>query len=142
MVLALLLPCLCADACVRVPSRPATEPELLAVHTPDHLRRLVAHCTGADTSCRLPSDTYVNEHTLSCALLAAGSAAEAAVQVARGAASCAAAIIRPPGGVGGAQQQQPGGLCKAPADACKNVVCCQVRRAVGSTAAAAIKAHM
>lgn len=48
------------------------------------------------SSC-LPPDTYVNEHTFSCARIAAGSSAEVAMKVARGEHPHGAAIVRPPG---------------------------------------------
>jgi hypothetical protein len=85
------------DMCIQMPSREATDMELLQVHTADHLKSLQAFCSGVECGVRIPSDTYVNEHTLKCATLAAGSAAQAAVAVATGKASCAAAIVRPPG---------------------------------------------
>jgi histone deacetylase 6 len=75
----------------------ATKQELLRVHTPDHLHRLQLFCSGQVPPSAIPSDTYINQHTLQCAALAAGSAAEVAVQVYQGEASCGAAIIRPPG---------------------------------------------
>ena len=86
--------------CDQMPSREATLVELLQVHTADHLKSLQAYCSGVECGVRMPSDTYVNEHTLKCATLAAGSAAQAAVAVATGKASCAAAIVRPPGEMG------------------------------------------
>jgi len=86
-----------AGMCNQMPSREATLVELLQVHTADHLKSLQAYCSGVECGVRMPSDTYVNEHTLKCATLAAGSAAQAAVAVATGKASCAAAIVRPPG---------------------------------------------
>lgn len=86
-----------ADSCTRVPARTATTTELLRVHTADHLQRLRLFCSGTVPATIIPSDTYINQHTLHCAALAAGSAADAAVRVVRGEAACGAAIIRPPG---------------------------------------------
>lgn len=86
-----------AGLCQRVPARLATKQELLRVHTPDHLHRLQLFCSGQVPPSAIPSDTYINQHTLQCAALAAGSAAEVAVRVYQGEASCGAAIIRPPG---------------------------------------------
>eukprot|EP00775_Hariotina_reticulata_P008120 gene8120-8314_t len=83
--------------CVRVPARTATKQELLRVHTLDHLQRLQMFCSGTIPATNIPSDTYINQHTLHCAALAAGSAAEVAVQVVQGQSSRGAAIIRPPG---------------------------------------------
>jgi histone deacetylase 6 len=88
---------LLAGSCTRVPARTATTTELLRVHTADHLQRLRLFCSGAVPATIIPSDTYINQHTLHCAALAAGSAADAAVRVVRGEAACGAAIIRPPG---------------------------------------------
>uniref|UniRef100_A0A383V5R9 Histone deacetylase domain-containing protein n=1 Tax=Tetradesmus obliquus TaxID=3088 RepID=A0A383V5R9_TETOB len=85
------------DSCTRVPARTATTTELLRVHTADHLQRLRLFCSGTVPATIIPSDTYINQHTLHCAALAAGSAADAAVRVVRGEAACGAAIIRPPG---------------------------------------------
>jgi hypothetical protein len=70
---------------------------LLRVHTPDHLHRLQLFCSGAVPPAAIPSDTYINAHTLECAALAAGSAAEVALRVWRGESDRGAAIIRPPG---------------------------------------------
>jgi hypothetical protein len=67
------------------------------VHTPDHLHRLQLFCSGQVPPSAIPSDTYINQHTLQCAALAAGSAAEVAVRVWQGEGPCGAAIIRPPG---------------------------------------------
>jgi histone deacetylase 6 len=80
-----------------VPARLATKHELLRVHTPDHLHRLQLFCSGQVPPSAIPSDTYINQHTLQCAAMAAGSAAEVAVRVWQGEAPCGAAIIRPPG---------------------------------------------
>lgn len=54
-------------------------------------------CSGTVPAISIPSDTYINQHTLRCAALAAGSAAEVACRVVRGEATSGAAIIRPPG---------------------------------------------
>lgn len=67
------------------------------MHTPDHLHRLQLFCSGQVPPSAIPSDTYINQHTLQCAALAAGSAAEVAVRVYQGEGPCGAAIIRPPG---------------------------------------------
>lgn len=86
-----------AGLCQRLPARLATKQELLRVHTPDHLHRLQLFCSGQVPPSVIPSDTYINQHTLQCAALAAGSAAEVAVRVWQGEGPCGAAIIRPPG---------------------------------------------
>jgi hypothetical protein len=90
-----------ARRCRRVPARPASDEELLRVHTHEHVSRLRAAADwppGALHAAHwLPADTYVNEHTFDAALLAAGTAAEVATAVARGEARAGAAIIRPPG---------------------------------------------
>jgi len=57
--------------CVRVPAREATKQELLRVHTSDHLQRLQMFCSGTIPATNVPSDTYINQHTLHCAALAA-----------------------------------------------------------------------
>lgn len=67
------------------------------MHTQEHLQRLQLFCSGTVPAVSIPSDTYINQHTLRCAALAAGSAAEVACRVVRGEASRGAAIIRPPG---------------------------------------------
>ena len=63
----------------------------------DRLSRLERFCSGDLPPLCIPSDTYINQHTLHCASLAAGSAAAVAIAVARGEARCGAAIVRPPG---------------------------------------------
>jgi histone deacetylase 6 len=83
--------------CHRIPARTATKQELLRVHTHEHLQRLQLFCSGIVPAVSIPSDTYINQHTLRCAALAAGSAAELACRVVQGEVSCGAAIIRPPG---------------------------------------------
>eukprot|EP00878_Enallax_costatus_P001106 GHUV01001243.1.p1 GENE.GHUV01001243.1~~GHUV01001243.1.p1 ORF type:complete len:446 (+),score=139.99 GHUV01001243.1:316-1653(+) len=83
--------------CQRVAARTATRQELLRVHTQEHLQRLQLFCSGTVPAVSIPSDTYINQHTLRCAALAAGSAAEVACRVVRGEATRGAAIIRPPG---------------------------------------------
>lgn len=54
---------------------------------------------GNSSPIMITPDTYANEHTNLCALLAAGSAAEVACMVASGKAPHGAAIVRPPGRV-------------------------------------------
>lgn len=89
--------CCVTGQCERVASRTATKQELLRVHTHEHLQRLQLFCSGTVPAVSIPSDTYINQHTLRCAALAAGSAAELACRVVNSEASCGAAIIRPPG---------------------------------------------
>jgi hypothetical protein len=93
----------CAARARCAPCREATADEVAAVHDPQLVRTLQAECDAARAAGAagqprlLTPDTYVNEHTLTCARLAAGGAVDAAVAVATGRARAAAAIVRPPG---------------------------------------------
>jgi acetoin utilization deacetylase AcuC-like enzyme len=92
-----------AERFKRVPSRQATEAELLTVHTRELVAQVAAVSSIAARNMAegrplyLQNDTYANPHTYTCARLSAGSCAEAAVRVARGEARFGAAIVRPPG---------------------------------------------
>ncbi len=74
---------------------PATEEQIQAVHTPEHLRRvkaLVARGGG-----HFDPDTYANSRSLDAALLAAGAVVRAVDAVVTGEANNAFALVRPPG---------------------------------------------
>lgn len=74
---------------------PATEAQIEAVHTREHLARvkqLVARGGG-----HFDPDTYANESTLDAALLAAGALVRAVDAVMSGAVDNAFALVRPPG---------------------------------------------
>ncbi|GBF97132.1 histone deacetylase [Raphidocelis subcapitata] len=108
-----------SDRCRQVPCRAATDAELAAVHDLDlisQVRRgsgaLGGGGGGRGSAAGAPPasinhgheaglprvlDCYLTAQTFACASLAAGSAAEVAAAVARGAAPGGAAIIRPPG---------------------------------------------
>ncbi|BAI60156.1 putative histone deacetylase [Methanocella paludicola SANAE] len=71
--------------------RPASVPELEAVHAPWYVRNILGHGRG-----RLDLDTYMSEGSAMAALKAAGAAVEA-VDLALSGQSLAAGMVRPPG---------------------------------------------
>ena len=85
--------------CVPIEARPATDAELLLVHSQTHLDAVRttfdASSDGAETQGE--GDIYWTKHTEKCARVAAGSAAAAALAVASGALHRAFAVVRPPG---------------------------------------------
>jgi acetoin utilization deacetylase AcuC-like enzyme len=82
------------------PSAPATERELLRVHTPAHLARVraaVREAAGPAGRVWLDDDTPVSAGSWEAALAAAGCALRAVEAVAGGSAAAAFALARPPG---------------------------------------------
>src|SRR5438874_2475886 len=78
----------------RIESPPAaTEEELVRVHEPTHVRRILG-LTGR--TAQLDPDTAVSPRSAEAALLAAGAAAEGVRRVAAGEATSAFALVRPP----------------------------------------------
>lgn len=75
---------------------PASDEQILAVHSRSHLDRLVAVSRG-DRMTRLDHDTYALPQSLDVARLAAGAAIGAVGSVLAGKACNALAIVRPPG---------------------------------------------
>ena len=75
---------------------PASDEQILSVHSAAHLNRLVAVAQG-DRLTRLDPDTYALPQSLAVARLAAGAAFGAVDSVLTGAADNALAIVRPPG---------------------------------------------
>jgi len=90
-----------------LPPRPATDEELLRVHTPGHLEALARACGGAPA--RLDPDTFTSPESLEVARLAAGSTVELARRVARGEHRAGLAAVRPPGHH--AEAARPMGFC-------------------------------
>ena len=79
---------------------PATDRELLRVHTPEHVARVRAAAHAAEEGGArlwLDDDTPVSGRSWEAALAAAGCATSAADAVADGAAAAAFALTRPPG---------------------------------------------
>ncbi len=74
---------------------PATDAQLEAVHTPEHIRRVKA--VVARGGGHLDPDTYANSHSLEAAQLAAGSVVRAVDAVLANEVSNAFALVRPPG---------------------------------------------
>jgi acetoin utilization deacetylase AcuC-like enzyme len=75
--------------------RPATDEEILRVHTREHLARVAEAARRAPL--RLDPDTYVSPASAEVARLAAGTAVELALAIARGEASAGLVAVRPPG---------------------------------------------
>ena len=83
----------------RIAPRPATDEELLAVHTPAHLAR-IARAAGrarAGTPVPLDPDTFVGVQSDEIARLAAGAVMVGVDAVMEGSADNAFALVRPPG---------------------------------------------
>ena len=79
----------------RVPARPATREELLAVHTVEHLAGVRA--TASRQFTQLDPDTYARRESEEAALLAAGGLVDLAAHVVAGELSNAFGLVRPPG---------------------------------------------
>ena len=77
-------------------SRPASEAEILRVHTRAHLAHLQALSPAAGHAA-IDGDTSMNPHTLEAALEAAGAGIAAVDAVMRGEANAAFCNVRPPG---------------------------------------------
>jgi len=90
-----------------VAPRPATDEELLRVHSRGHLELLARACREAPAG--LDLDTFVSAESLEVARLAAGSTAELARRVARGDLRAGLAAVRPPGHH--AEATRPMGFC-------------------------------
>ncbi len=75
--------------------RPATQDELLAVHTTDHVDTINRYAMRGGGY--IDTDTYMVEGSLEAAYLAAGGAITAVVAVLEGTAPNAFAFVRPPG---------------------------------------------
>jgi acetoin utilization deacetylase AcuC-like enzyme len=85
-----------ADECVRLDPRPATEAEVLRLHTPGYLERIRALSAGEGGDAGEPT-TRVPPGALATALLAAGGAIVAVDAVLDGTVDTAYALVRPPG---------------------------------------------
>jgi len=88
-----------AARCSRLPSRRATDAELLEVHTQEHIQGVdTVHKEGAGEEGTDPlGDMFSSAGTAAAARLAAGCVTEAALQVVRGTVQRAMAVVRPPG---------------------------------------------
>ncbi len=80
---------------LNVPLRPATEPELLRVHSQAHLDRIAS--TAGREQVYLDGDTPTSPRSYEAALLAAGSLLNAVDAVMEGQVKNAFALVRPPG---------------------------------------------
>jgi len=81
--------------CEHVRARPASDAELLAVHTPDLIRRIDATATRPFT--QLDPDTYAAPESAAAARLAAGGLIDLTLAVWRRELSGGFALLRPPG---------------------------------------------
>ncbi|RIL06761.1 MAG: histone deacetylase [Proteobacteria bacterium] len=84
-----------ADRLEPLAARPAELDEIVAIHSADHVRGMEVAARMAPA--HLDPDTYVSPASYDVALLAAGSAVEAARAVAAGRCDAAFAAVRPPG---------------------------------------------
>ena len=85
-----------ANQLLNIAHAPATDEQILAVHSKEHLQRLVSVARG-DRMVRLDQDTYALPLSLSVARLAAGAVIGAVDALFAGEADNALAIVRPPG---------------------------------------------
>jgi acetoin utilization deacetylase AcuC-like enzyme len=86
-----------AARCVALTPRPASDSEILRVHSQEHLDSLYALYDPAGESIQTKGDLFWNKHTAEAARLSAGCAVTATLAVARGKLDAAFAVIRPPG---------------------------------------------
>lgn len=80
---------------LRLAPRPATEDELAAVHTRDHIRSIAAAAQAGGK--RLDADTFVSSRSYEVALMAAGAPLVALDALLDGRARNGYALVRPPG---------------------------------------------
>jgi acetoin utilization deacetylase AcuC-like enzyme len=80
---------------IGIPARPATDEELLAIHTPEHLAAIAA--TERAEFRQLDPDTYTSRESHAAARLAAGGLVDITLAVARGQIANGFALVRPPG---------------------------------------------
>lgn len=97
-----------SDQLRQIKPSPASEQQILAVHTREHLERLVTVSQG-DRMVRLDPDTYALPASFEVARLAAGAVIGAVDAVLLGQADNALAIVRPPGHHATADRQM--GFC-------------------------------
>jgi acetoin utilization deacetylase AcuC-like enzyme len=83
------------ENCERVPVRPATDDELAAVHTPDHIWQIDA--TARTEFTQLDPDTYACSDSAQAARLAAGGLIDLTLAVLGGSLDNGFALLRPPG---------------------------------------------
>ncbi|HKD10529.1 MAG TPA: histone deacetylase [Thermoanaerobaculia bacterium] len=81
--------------CRRVPARPATDDELTAVHTPDHVWKIDA--TAGSPFTQLDPDTYACADSAAAARLAAGGLVDLTLGTLSGQWDNGFALLRPPG---------------------------------------------
>lgn len=101
------------DLMVKIPVRPATDAEILAVHTREHLEFIKKTTTMTKEQLLHETDVgdsvYFNNDSYSSAKLASGGAIEACKAVVEGRVKNALAVVRPPGHH--AEPDAPGGFC-------------------------------
>lgn len=78
-----------------IPARPAENKELLAVHSPEYIKRIAA--TDGKEFSSLTPDTSTSEHSYRAALMAAGGLFQAVAASVSGAVTNAFVLARPPG---------------------------------------------
>jgi len=84
-----------ASALESAAPRPASDEEILRVHTREHLERV--RLAVGQAPMQLDPDTYVSPQSLDVARLAAGASIDLALRVARGELANGFAAVRPPG---------------------------------------------
>jgi acetoin utilization deacetylase AcuC-like enzyme len=84
-----------ARHCRRIPAREATREELLEVHTPEHVERILA--TARRDFVQLDPDTYTSRDSAEAARRAAGGLVDLTREVLSGALANGFALVRPPG---------------------------------------------
>ena len=84
-----------ARRCRRIPAREATREELVSVHTPEHVERILA--TARRDFVQLDPDTYPSRDSAEAARRAAGGLVDLTREVLSGALANGFALVRPPG---------------------------------------------
>ncbi len=96
------------DRLVHIPARPATDDELLAVHTRQHIQQ-VRDTAGTKTPVWIDGDTYASAGSSEAAFLASGGVCAAVDAVMKGEVRSAFCAVRPPGHHAGADRAM--GFC-------------------------------
>eukprot|EP01012_Entosiphon_sulcatum_P067402 TRINITY_DN97092_c0_g1_i1.p1 TRINITY_DN97092_c0_g1~~TRINITY_DN97092_c0_g1_i1.p1 ORF type:complete len:450 (+),score=50.19 TRINITY_DN97092_c0_g1_i1:569-1918(+) len=86
-----------AAQCCHIQSRKATRAEITACHTDEHFDKITNLVVTKGVPTEIDGDTYFNQATSECALLAAGTLIECVYSVARGQNRNGFALLRPPG---------------------------------------------
>ena len=86
--------CVCAARCKLLSARSATRAEIESCHSPALVELVESSSAEVDGTRYFTPDTYANQHTATCASIAAAACADVATAVYSGRARSGAAIVR------------------------------------------------